>query len=65
MGLKGRATTKPGTLLKKDIPIRTGTDWNEHMPGFVEMDTVAKSRIRDLATNPEELEIPNLCLSHR
>jgi hypothetical protein len=41
MGLKGRATTKPGTLLKKDIPIRTGTDWNEHMPGFVEMDTVS------------------------
>jgi hypothetical protein len=41
MGLKGRSTTKPGTLLKKNIPIRTGTDWDEHMPGFVEMDTVA------------------------
>jgi hypothetical protein len=38
---KGRSTTKPGTLLKRDIPIRTGTDWDEHMPGFVEMDTVA------------------------
>lgn len=38
---KGRATTKPGSLLKNKIPIRTGTDWDEHLPGFVEMDTVA------------------------
>jgi hypothetical protein len=41
MCLKGRATTKPGSLLKSKIPIRTGTEWNEGMPGFVEMDTVA------------------------
>ncbi len=39
--LKGRATTKPGSLLKTQIPIRTGTEWNEKRPGFVEMDTVA------------------------
>lgn len=38
---KGRATTKPGSLLKNKIPIRTGTDWDESLPGFVEMDTVA------------------------
>jgi len=38
---KGRSTTKPGTLLKQDIPIRLGTEWNEDMPGYVEMDTVA------------------------
>lgn len=38
---KGRSTTKPGTLLKHDIPIRLGTEWQEDMPGFVEMDTVA------------------------
>ena len=41
MCLKGRATTKPGSLLKANIPIRTGTDWDEGMAGFVEMDTVA------------------------
>jgi hypothetical protein len=41
MNLKGRSTTKPGTLLKSQIPIRTGTDWDERRPGFVEMDTVA------------------------
>jgi hypothetical protein len=41
VNLKGRSTTKPGTLLKNQIPIRTGTDWDERCPGFVEMDTVA------------------------
>ena len=41
MCLKGRATTKPGSLLKSQIPIRTGTQWDEKCPGYVEMDTVA------------------------
>ena len=39
--LKGRSTTKPGTLLKKDIPIRLGTQWDENSPGFEEVDLVA------------------------
>ncbi len=38
--LKGRCTTKPGTLLRKQIPIKTN-QWNESKPGFVEADTVA------------------------
>jgi hypothetical protein len=38
--LKGRCTTKPGTLLRKQIPIKTD-QWNESKPGFVEADTVA------------------------
>jgi hypothetical protein len=38
---KGRATTKPGTLLKHKIPIRTFADWNEDEPGFLEIDLVA------------------------
>lgn len=37
---KSRHRTKPGTLLKSQIPIRTGTDWNEDRPGFVEIDLV-------------------------
>ena len=41
MTLKGRTTTKPGTLLKHQIPVRTWADWNEHIPGFFETDTVA------------------------
>jgi hypothetical protein len=39
--LKGRATTKPGTLLKHQIPIRTFSQWDDATPGFVEIDLVA------------------------
>lgn len=39
--LKGVATTKPGTLLKSQIPIRTFTDWDDKRPGFFEVDLVA------------------------
>jgi hypothetical protein len=35
------STTKPGSLLKSCIPIRTFTDWEEDHPGFVEADLVA------------------------
>lgn len=38
---RGRSTTKPGSLLKDAIPIRTFADWDEHRPGFLEMDLVA------------------------
>jgi len=38
--LRGRAGTKPGTLLKKQIPIRTFAEWDEQRPGFVEIDLV-------------------------
>jgi hypothetical protein len=37
----GLSTTKAGTLLKSQIPIRTFEDWNETRPGFVEADLVA------------------------
>jgi hypothetical protein len=36
--IKGRSTTRPGSLLKKSIPIRTFTDWDEKVPGFFEVD---------------------------
>lgn len=39
--LKGKTTTKPGTLLKHQIPVRTFADWNENRPGFFETDLVA------------------------
>jgi hypothetical protein len=38
--LRGRGRTKPGTLLKKQIPLRTFSEWNEQQPGFVEIDLV-------------------------
>lgn len=34
------STTKPGTLLRKHIPIKTN-QWEEFRPGFLEADTVA------------------------
>jgi hypothetical protein len=37
---RGRSHTKPGTLLKSQIPIRTWAQWNENVPGFVEIDLV-------------------------
>jgi len=38
--LKGRSHTKPGTLLKSQIPIRTFSEWDEQRPGFIEVDLV-------------------------
>jgi len=37
----GVSTTKPGTLLKKMIPVRTFAQWDDARPGFVEVDLVA------------------------
>jgi hypothetical protein len=37
----GLSTTKPGSLLKKNIPVRTYTPWDEDKPGFLEIDLVA------------------------
>jgi hypothetical protein len=37
----GRSTTRSGTLLKRQIPIRTFSDWNDIVPGFFEADLVA------------------------
>jgi hypothetical protein len=36
----GRCMTKPGTLLKSQIPIRTWSDWSDDEPGYCEMDLV-------------------------
>ena len=38
--LRGRSHTKPGTLLKSQIPIRTFSEWDDKRPGFVEIDLV-------------------------
>lgn len=40
VGRKGLSGTKPGTLLKKHIPIQAGV-WDVTQPGFIEADTVA------------------------
>jgi hypothetical protein len=38
--VRGRSGTKPGTLLRHQIPIRTFADWDETRPGFCEVDLV-------------------------
>jgi hypothetical protein len=38
---RGRGTTKPGTLLKGQVPIKTFADWDGTRPGFLEIDLVA------------------------
>jgi len=40
INLKGRSRTKPGSLLKHQIPIKMWTDWDRARPGFVEVDSV-------------------------
>lgn len=38
---RGKTTTRPGTLLKHQIPIQTYTSWDNEIPGFEEIDFVA------------------------
>ncbi len=40
-GRRPLSTTKPGSLLKNSIPIRTFADWTDERPGFLEVDLVA------------------------
>jgi len=40
MRLRGRTLTKPGTLLRSRIPVRTFAEWKENEPGFFELDLV-------------------------
>lgn len=38
--LRGRVGTKPGSLLKSQVPVRTWAEWDDARPGFVEIDLV-------------------------
>jgi hypothetical protein len=39
--LRGTTITRPGTVLRHEIPIRTFTEWTDARPGFLEVDLVA------------------------
>jgi hypothetical protein len=39
--VRGRSGTKPGSLLKRQVPIRTFAEWDDARPGFCEVDLVA------------------------
>jgi hypothetical protein len=38
---RGMTSTKPGTLLRQQVPFRTFAEWDGTRPGFVQVDTVA------------------------
>jgi hypothetical protein len=38
---RGATSTRPGTWLRQEIPIRTFTEWDDARPGFCEVDLVA------------------------
>ena len=57
---KGRTTTKPGTLLKHQIPIHAFTRWDERKPGFGEVDLVAHCGITSKGTFAYTLDFIDL-----
>jgi hypothetical protein len=48
MTLRGRSHTKPGSLRKDAIAIRTWAQWSDAVPGFVEIDLVSLAFVLQL-----------------
>ena len=61
LAVKGKSTTKPGTLLKRDIPIRLGTEWDDAVPGFVEIDLVAHCGASANGDYVNTLDVTDIC----
>jgi len=59
--LKGKAHTKPGTLLKSQVPIRTFADWDEKRPGFVEIDLVGHDGGNTRGDYMQTLDVTDVC----
>lgn len=59
--LKGRSGTKPGTLLKHQIKIRTFSEWNEQKPGFVEIDLVGHDGGDGSGEFCQTLDVTDVC----
>lgn len=59
--LRRRSHTKPGTLLKHQIPIRTFAEWDEQQPGFVEIDLVAHDGGLALGDFCQTLDLTDVC----
>ena len=54
---RGRSHTKPGSLLKSQIPIRTWSEWDDARPGFVEIDLVGHEggqQLRGVLLHPHD-----------
>ncbi len=59
--LRGRSGTKPGSLLKSQIPIRTFAEWDEKRPGFVEVDLVAHDGGSAKGDFVQTLDVTDVC----
>jgi Integrase core domain. len=59
--LRARSRTKPGTLLKHQIPIRTFAEWDEDEPGFSEIDLVAHDGGLALGDFCQTLDLTDVC----
>ena len=59
--IRGKSRTKPGTLLKSQIPIRTFAEWDEKMPGFVEMDTVSHDGGQEQGIFAQSIDATDVC----
>ncbi len=59
--LKGRARTKPGTLLLSQIPIRTFSDWDKQKLGFVEIDLVSHDGGSTRGEYAQTLDVTDVC----
>jgi hypothetical protein len=59
--VRGISTTKPGTLLKKDIPLRLGTEWDDAIPGYVEIDLVAHCGASTAGEYINTLDVTDIC----
>jgi hypothetical protein len=59
--IKGRSNTRPGTLLRNQIPIRTFSDWNEKKPGFTEIDLVGHDGGDAHGQFAQTLDVTDIC----
>ena len=59
--IKGRSNTKPGTLLRNQIPIRTFSDWNDSKPGFTEIDLVGHDGGDAHGEFAQTLDVTDIC----
>jgi hypothetical protein len=56
-----RSRTKPGTLLKHQIPIKTFSEWDDQRPGFVEMDLVGHDGGNISGDYIQTLDVTDVC----
>ncbi len=59
--LKGRSGTKPGTLLKNQIAVRTWADWDENCPGYFEIDLVGHDGGNNSGDFAQTLDMTDVC----